>query len=102
MKLYLSVIGVSMAIISALNITLGTAPWYTVIFTVIWSTALQFAFDGLIALTVNRLPDRAFGVENALFYVSKREIKLYKNCRHEIHNDTCKDEMFNDILAFIK
>ncbi len=28
-------------------------------------------------------------------------LKLYKDCRHEIHNDTCKDEMFNDILEFI-
>lgn len=28
-------------------------------------------------------------------------IKLYKNCRHEIHNDSCKDEMFSDILSFL-
>ncbi len=28
-------------------------------------------------------------------------LKLYKNCRHEIHNDSCKDEMFADILNFI-
>lgn len=31
----------------------------------------------------------------------KCDIKLYENCRHEIHNDTCKDEMFEDILKFI-
>ncbi len=30
------------------------------------------------------------------------KIKLYENCRHEIHNDTCKAEMFSDILKFIK
>lgn len=29
-------------------------------------------------------------------------LKLYKNCRHEIHNDSCKDEMFCDILEFLK
>ncbi len=29
------------------------------------------------------------------------KLKLYKNCRHEIHNDICKDEMFKDILEFI-
>lgn len=29
------------------------------------------------------------------------EIKLYENCRHEIHNDICKDEMFSDILKFL-
>ena len=29
------------------------------------------------------------------------KFKLYENCRHEIHNDTCRDEMLNDILEFI-
>ncbi len=29
------------------------------------------------------------------------KLKLYENCRHEIHNDTCKNEMFKDILEFI-
>lgn len=29
------------------------------------------------------------------------QIKLYKNCRHEIHNDTCKEESLQDILKFI-
>ena len=28
-------------------------------------------------------------------------VKLYKNCRHEIHNDTCKEESAQDILKFI-
>ena len=31
----------------------------------------------------------------------KCDIKLYENCRHEIHNDICKDEMFSDILKFL-
>ncbi len=26
---------------------------------------------------------------------------LYKNCRHEIHNDTCKEQMTEDVLKFI-
>ncbi len=30
------------------------------------------------------------------------KLKLYPDCRHEIHNDTCKGEMFQDILEFIK
>ncbi len=30
------------------------------------------------------------------------EMKLYKNCRHEIHNDSCKAEMFLDILSFLE
>ncbi len=28
-------------------------------------------------------------------------LKLYKDGRHEIHNDTCKEEMIRDILEFI-
>lgn len=28
-------------------------------------------------------------------------IRLYENCRHEIHNDTCADEVLTDILSFI-
>ncbi len=26
---------------------------------------------------------------------------LYENCRHEIHNDTCKEQMLEDILKFV-
>lgn len=29
------------------------------------------------------------------------QIKLYENCRHEILNDTCKEEVITDILNFI-
>ena len=28
-------------------------------------------------------------------------LKLYPDCRHEIHNDSCKEEMFKDILQFM-
>lgn len=27
-------------------------------------------------------------------------LKLYENCRHEIHNDTCRDEVYYDIINF--
>ncbi|MBR4910140.1 MAG: lysophospholipase [Clostridia bacterium] len=30
------------------------------------------------------------------------KMKLYENCRHEIHNDTCREESANDILEFLK
>ena len=29
-------------------------------------------------------------------------IKLYENCRHEIHNDICRQDVMNDILEFIE
>ena len=28
------------------------------------------------------------------------QMKLYENCRHEILNDTCRDEVFKDIIDF--
>ena len=28
-------------------------------------------------------------------------LKLYEGCRHEIHNDTCKNEVISDIFAFL-
>ena len=29
-------------------------------------------------------------------------LMLYENCRHEIHNDTCRNEMIEDILEFLE
>lgn len=34
--------------------------------------------------------------------VSDVTLKLYPDCRHEIHNDTSKDEMLGDILSFLE
>lgn len=34
--------------------------------------------------------------------VSDITFKLYENCRHEIHNDTCREEVEADILSFIE
>ena len=78
MKLYLSVIGVAMAIVSAFNIAFGVASWYYVIIATVWCTALQFALDGGLAIIINKLPDRWFGIENRLYNVSEREKKLYR------------------------
>jgi hypothetical protein len=40
MKLYLSVIGIAMAVVAALNLIFEVAPWYYVTAAVIWCTAL--------------------------------------------------------------
>lgn len=87
MKLYLSTIGIAMALISAFNIILGTASWYFVIIAVIWCTALQFALDGGIAIVINKMPDRWFGVDNRLYHVSKRERELYKKLKVRLWKD---------------
>lgn len=81
MKLYLSVIGIAMVIISVINILFKTAAWYTVIVAVVLCTAAQFALDGLIAIIINKIPDKFFGVNNRLYNVSTAEKKLYKKLK---------------------
>ena len=87
MKLYLSTIGIAMLIISVFNIAFETATWYYVIISVIWCVALQFAFDGSIAIIINKMPDRWFGVENPLYRVSEAERKLYKKLKVRLWKD---------------
>ncbi len=81
MKLYLSIIGIAMAVISAINILCRTESWYYIVIAVIWCTALQFALDGLIAIVINKMPDRWFGVNNRLYAVSEKEKTLYKKLK---------------------
>lgn len=81
MKLYLSVIGTAMLIISALNIVFGVAVWYNVVVLVILCTAAQFAMDGLMATLVHILPDKLFGAVNPLYAVSEQEQELYKKLK---------------------
>lgn len=78
MKLYLSTIGAAMAIVSAMNIIFNTAPWFYVVVAVIWCTALQFAFDGMIALVINEMPDRWFDTEKPFFCTTEAEKRVYK------------------------
>ncbi len=77
MKLYFSTIGIAMAVITTVNIALETASSLYVAVTTVWCTALQFVFDGIVALTVRLTPDRLYGAEDPRFAVSEREIKLY-------------------------
>lgn len=88
MKLYLSVIGMGMVIISAVNIVLGTAVWYYIIAAVLWCTALCFLLDGGMAIFVNKmLPERLFSADNPRFEVSEREKELYKRLRVRLWKD---------------
>ena len=87
MKLYLGVIGIAMLVISIINILLGTATWYYIIIAVIWCTALQFALDGLIAIAINKMPDRWFGVNNRLYHATQKEKNLYKKLKVRLWKD---------------
>ncbi len=81
MKFYLNVIGTAMLITSAVNIIFDTASWHSIIILVAICTALQFALDGLIAIIINKLPDKLFGIDNPLYSVSDTEEKLYEKLR---------------------
>lgn len=81
MKLYLSVIGAAMVVISVLNIIFNTEKWYYIVIAVVLSTALQFALDGLIAIIINKLPDKYFGIDNRFYDVTEKEKRLYKRLR---------------------
>ena len=78
MKMYFTIIGIAMAVIAGVNIAFNTASWYYVIIATVWCTALQFAFDAVIALIVRLTPDSLYGVNNPRFEVSDREKRLYK------------------------
>ena len=81
MKLYLTVIGGGMAVIAAGNLAFQTAPWYDILLLVVVCTALQFALDGGLAILINKMPDRWFGVDNRVYRVSDREKKLYNKLK---------------------
>ena len=87
MKLYLTVIGISMVLICTVNILFEVAPWYYVIIATAWCIALQFALDGGLAILINKMPDRWFGIENRLYAVSETEKKLYKSLRVRLWKD---------------
>jgi len=87
MKLYLSTIGIAAFLISAVNIIFNTANWYYVITAVAWCIALQFAIDGLIAIIINKMPDRWFNIDNPIYRVSKKETTIYIRLKVRIWKD---------------
>ncbi len=87
MTLYLSTIGAAMLLIASLNILFEVGSWYYVIISVVWCTVLQFALDGLIAIVINKMPDRWFGVDNPVYRVSDRERRLYKKLKVRLWKD---------------
>lgn len=87
MKLYLTIIGVSITIISVLNAVFGVMPFFWALIGAIWCTALQFLIDGSIAIIINKLPDKWFGTDNRLFNVSEKERGIYKKLKVRLWKD---------------
>lgn len=75
--MYFTIIGIAMVLISATNIIFDVASPIYVVIALVWSVALQFELDGIIALSISKLPDRWFGVDNPHYNVTGREKKLY-------------------------
>ncbi len=76
-----------MLLISAINIATGIAPPSLVISLVCLCTAAEFALDGLIAIIINKLPDRLFGIDNPLYAVSDAEKNFYKKIKVRLWKD---------------
>ncbi len=77
MILYLSTIGISMLIISIINIVCGTASAGFVVLAVVITTAFQFVIDGFFAFVINKLPNKWFDETKKCFHVSAFEQKFY-------------------------
>ncbi len=78
MILYLSVIFIVAAIIAVLNILLTSYTWWVIVLLVMSATILQFVFDGMFAIIINKLPSKWFSKNKRCFQVSKREQRFYE------------------------
>ena len=76
MKLYLTVISVSIAIIASANIIAGYV-WHYAIPATVLCAVLLFVLDATVAFIINKMPNRWFGVENRRFQVSERALDFY-------------------------
>ena len=81
MVMYLSIVFVAMIIVSLFNIVFSTGPIWFIILAVIGCTAFQFAIDGVVALIINHLPDKWFGIDKKCFLVSKKCQKFYEKLK---------------------
>lgn len=67
-----------MALTSMINIIFAVESWYYIVIATVWCTVLQLVLDGLVAIIINKMPDRLFGVENRLFHIHLWERRMYK------------------------
>ena len=85
MILYMSIIGISVVILSIVNIVLGSNIWglneWWVIAILVGCVVVEFAIDGLMAYLIHELPDKWFEPDKKLYKVSKKERKFYNFLR---------------------
>lgn len=87
MKLYFTIIGIAMAIISIINIAFQTATPLYVIICVIWCTALQFILDGSVATLIKLTPNRWYGINNKHFELTDTEKRIHKFFKVKLWKD---------------
>jgi hypothetical protein len=85
MILYMSIIGISVVILSIVNIVLGSNIWglneWWIIAILVGCVIVEFAIDGLMAYLIHELPDKWFEPDKKLYKVSKKERKFYNFLR---------------------
>ena len=81
MILYLSIIGVSVVILSVINIALGCNVWglneWWTIAVLLGCVVYEFAIDGFFAWALHELPDKWFSRNKKIYKVGKKERKFY-------------------------
>ena len=80
MILYISIILISMAIISVLNIffvPFGYTPWQ-VIGLVVFSVVVEIIIDLILAGLIHSMPEKIFNPDKKFFCVNKKERKFYE------------------------
>ncbi len=87
MKLYLTIIGVTAALISLIHVALGLGSPLFVVIAVVWCIAWEFAIDGGMAILIRLTPDRWYGTFSPLFAVSPFEKKLYLRLKVRLWKD---------------
>lgn len=82
MVLYLSIIFIAMAIISILNICLGTYTFDNyqlwVVMAVVLSTVVEIAISGIFSALTEYTPDKWYKPHRKFYQVSKKEQKFYE------------------------
>lgn len=85
MVLYLSIIGVTVAILSVINGLLDCSVWglssWLAILPILGCVVYEFAVDGLFATIVKVLPNKWFKHDNKFYNVGKKERKFYEKIK---------------------
>ena len=83
MILYLSIIGISVIILSLINIFANLLPFSPIItiLIIVGGVVIEFLLDGLFAYIVHLFPNKWFEVNNKFYNVSNGEKKFYEKIK---------------------